>query len=42
MRGIWQVTKKSDNEMPTSFVGTLNGEQVTIKGSFKRVKKAKK
>jgi hypothetical protein len=38
MRGIWQVTKKSDDEMDTLFVGTANGKEVTIKGSFKRVK----
>jgi len=36
--GIWQVTKTNDNEAPTLFVGTRNGEHVTEKGSFQRVK----
>jgi hypothetical protein len=38
LRGIWQVTKESDDEMPTLFVGTRNREAASIKGSFKRVK----
>jgi hypothetical protein len=36
-KGTWQVTKKSDDEMPTLFVGTRDGQEVTEKGSFKRV-----
>ena len=42
MVGIWQVTKKSNDEMPTLFIGTENGKEVTIKGSFKRVKETEK
>lgn len=38
MEGTWQLTKKSADEMPTLFVGTKDGEEVTIKGSFTRVK----
>ena len=38
MRGIWQVTKKSDDEMATLFVGTQNGNEVNVKGSFTRMK----
>jgi hypothetical protein len=38
-RGTWQVTKKSDDEMPTVFVATdEDGRAVTIEGRFKRVK----
>lgn len=36
--GIWQVTKKSDDEMSTLFVGSRNGKEVTEAGSFQRVK----
>ena len=38
LKGTWQVTRKNDDEMPTLFVGTRDGEKVTVKGSFKRVK----
>jgi hypothetical protein len=38
MRGIWQVTKTSDDEMATLFVGTQNGNEVNVKGSFTRMK----
>lgn len=38
LKGTWQVTKKSEDEMPTLFVGTDDGEQVTVKGCFTRVK----
>lgn len=38
LKGTWRVTKRSEDEMPTLFVGTDDGEQVTVKGCFTRVK----
>ncbi len=39
MKGTWQVTKKGDDEKTVRFDGTIDGEEITIEGSFKRVKK---
>lgn len=38
MRGTFQLTKKSDDEMPTLFVGTIDGQKATVEGCFTRVK----
>jgi hypothetical protein len=37
-RGTFQITRKSDDELPTLFEGTVDGEKITIKGCFTRVK----
>jgi hypothetical protein len=37
-RGTFQVTKKSEDEMPTLFVGTIDGKKVSVEGCFTRVK----
>lgn len=37
-RGTFQITRKSEDEFPTLFEGTIDGKKVTIKGCFTRVK----
>jgi hypothetical protein len=37
-KGTLQLTKTGDDEMPTLFVGTIDGKEVTSKGKYTRVK----
>jgi hypothetical protein len=37
-RGTFQITRTSEDELPTLFEGTVDGKQVSIKGLFTRVK----
>lgn len=38
-QGMWQVTRRNDDELPTLFVGTdKDGKKSVIDGTFKRVK----
>jgi hypothetical protein len=37
-KGTLQLTKTGDDELPTLFVGTIDGKEVTSKGKYTRVK----